>query len=910
MRELITRFLDLFRRDKLEAELKDEIAFHKTMLERDERVAGASADDAAHAAHRQLGNITGVRERSRDAWGFISLDVLMQDLRYAFRGLRRSPGFTAAAVITLGLGIGANAAMFGVIDRLMFRPIPYLRDASAVHRVYLQSNTTAGRTTHVSTPYTRYLDLQKWTSSFSDFAAFSPTDLVVGTGEAAHEAHVVAASASFFGFFAAHPALGRFFTASEDSVPTGTKVAVLGYGYWQSHYGGRSPLGETLDLGYLQCTIIGVAPAGFAGIADGPASDIYIPITAYGFAGSGRAAHLYFVGYEWDWAEIMVRQKPGVSATVANADLTNALIRSRVAARVIHPNFVQVERTDPHAIAGSLRVASGPQPGLEARTLLWVTGVAIIVLLIACANVANLFLARALRRRREVALRLALGVSMRRLAAQSLTESLVLSMLGCAIGIAVAQWGGAALTRLFLPDYPAFSIASDWRTLGVAIAAAVIAGLLTGFAPILLAKQDDLAKTLKAGVREGTFVRSRLRSSLLVLQGALSVVLLVGAGLFVRSLGNVRDMRLGYVPNPVLEVTSDRGGGRGSDSAQAVVRARTLAIALAIPGVEHAAWVSTAPFEGSTTQALFVNGIDSVAKLGRFDSQTATTDYFATVGTRILRGRGFTSEDHAGAPGVMVVGEAMARVIWPGKNPIGECIRLALPGSANDPRFGLAGAPPDLIPCTTVVGVAEDVVHNPVADEPYRYYIPVEQFPQFGSSRLLLRLRDDPASSAEGIRRTLQKALPELSYLRVTPLRDGVDAQQRSWRIGATMFVAFGVLALIVAAVGLYGVIAYNVAQRMHELGVRVALGAQPGNIVVLVVGQAMRFALAGIALGAVLALVASRWLQPLLFHQSAKDPIVYAVVAVTLLIVAVAASTSPALRASNADPNTALRSD
>lgn len=910
MRELFTRLLDLFRRDKLDAELKDELAFHEKMLERDERAAGATADDATHAAHRRLGNITGVRERARDAWSFAWVETLMQDLRYAFRGLRRSPGFTAAAVITLGLGIGANAAMFGVIDRLMFRPFPFLRDAAAVHRVYFQTTFKAGRNTTVSTSYTRYLDLQKWTSSFSAFAAISPTDLVVGTGEAAHEAHVVAASASFFDFFSARPALGRFFSAQEDTVPVGTNVAVLGYGYWQSHYGGRNVIGETVDLGYVQCTIIGVAPAGFTGIADGPAPELYIPITVYGNAGAVHNAHRFYQGYEWDWAEILVRQKPGVSDAVANADLTNAFIQSRVTARVVHPNFMQVERGDPHAIAGSLKIAAGPAPGLEARTLLWVTGVALIVLLIACANVANLFLARALRRRREVALRLALGVSMRRLVAQSLTESLALSMLGCAVGIAVAQWGGATLARLFLPDYGAFSVATDWRTLGVAIGAAIVAGLLTGLAPVMLAKQDDLAKTLKAGVREGTFVRSRMRSSLLVLQGALSVVLLVGAGLFVRSLDRVRDMHLGYTPNPVLEITSDRRGARLSDSAQAILRAHTLDVALAIPGVEHAAWVSTVPFEGSTTQNLFVDGIDSVSKLGRFDSQTASSDYFATVGTRILRGRAFTSIDRAGAPRVMVVGEGMARVIWPGKDAIGQCIRLALPGSANDPRFGLSGAPRDSIPCTTVIGIAEDVVHNPVADEPYRYYVPVEQFPEFGASSLVLRLRGDPASSAEGIRRALQKALPELSYLRVTPLRNGIDAQQRSWRIGATMFVAFGVLALIVAAVGLYGVIAYNVAQRMHELGVRVALGAQPGNIVTLVVAQAMQFALAGVVLGAVFALAAGRWLQPLLFHQSAKDPAVYGAVTALLLIVAVVASAVPALRAAKADPNAALRSD
>jgi predicted permease len=831
-------------------------------------------------------------------WSFGWLEILQQDLRYALRGLRRSPGFAATVIVTLGLGIGANAAMFGVIDRLMFRPYPYLRNPATVQRIYLQGIYRGRTLTTIAMPYTRYLDFGKWTTSFSEVAAFYPEVLAVGVGEAAAEQPVLAVSAGFFGFFDARPALGRFIVASEDTLPAGANVAVLSYAFWQSHFGGRNVLGQALEVGSMPCTIIGVAPPGFNGVAEGPAPAVFVPITTFGSNLGGSSNRDFFVKYNWDWANMMVRRKPGVSVAAASVDATNAYLRSRMVARVIHPEFAQIERLTPRAIVGSLKTAAGPDAGLEARTLLAVTGVAVIVLLIACANVANLFLARALRRRREVALRLALGVTRRRLAAQALTESLVLALFGCTAGIAVAQWGGATLAKLFIPNAGAFDVATDWRSLAVAIGAALFAGIVTGLAPMMLS-HDDLSNALKAGVREGTHARSGMRSTLLVSQGALSVVLLVGAALFVKSLERVRTMRLGYDVSHVLEADWQWRGEHVSDSDQVAIRARLLSAAQALPGVEHAAWVSSVPFQGTTTQALYVDGIDTVSKLGRFDSQTAGAGYFETMGTRILRGRAITTADHAGAPRVIVVSEGMAKAIWPGKDALGECIRVAI-----------WRTPRESAPCSTVIGIAEDAVHDPVTDEPLRYYIPIDQFPEFGARQMLVRVRGVPAAAAEGIRRALQREMPGQQYVTVRPLGELVDDQRRSWAIGATMFAGFGVLALIVAAVGLYGVINYNVAQRMQELGVRVALGAQPANILGLVVGQAVRFALAGVGAGTLLALAASHWFQPLLFRQSAKDPVIYALVGAALLLVALLSSATPALRAAKADPNVALRAD
>ena len=825
------------------------------------------------------------------------VDELTHDVRYAFRALRKSRGFAATVIITLGLGIGANAAMFGVVDRLIFRPYAYLRDPATVHRVYLRATYRGTTSTSWHTEYARYLDLKRWSRSFDEWSGFATRPMAVGVGDASRERQVAAVNATFFKFFDAPPALGRYFVAAEDTTPRGADVAVLGYGFWKSELGGRNVLGEVLQVANIPATIVGVAPEGFAGVDDTDPPAVYIPITTYaGSQPTERANPRYYTTYNWGWMEIMVRRKPGVTVEQASKDLSQAYLRSWNAEREIESATTPAEIAKPNAIAGAMKLGAGPDPSLEARTALWVTGVAAIVLLIACANVANLFLARALRRRREIAVRLALGVSRQRLMMQTLTESLVLSLLGSAAGLLVAQWGGLAIRRLLIANEGAsLDVVTDWRTLGVAIGAAVVAGLLTGLAPALLSGRGDLARSLKAGPREGTYHRSRIRVFLLVLQGALSVVLLVGAGLFVRSLGNVKAMRMGYDAEPVLLVSRNMRGMDLTDSARAQLGRTLLAAAQAIPGVESAAWVSSVPFWSTSSMSLYVAGIDSVRKLGRFTYQTATTDYFRTMGTRILRGRGFTAEDRGNAPRVGVVSESMAKVLWPGKEPIGQCMRVRA----------------DTMPCTTVVGIAEDMVQGDLtSDKRYHYYLPFEQAPQSGGTFAMLRMRGDPAAQQEAVRKAMQRVMPGQSYVTVKPFAEIVDQQRRSWRLGATMFVAFGVLALVVAAVGLYGVIGYNVTQRMHELGVRVALGAQSGDILGLVVGQGVRFAVAGVALGTVLAYLASRWLEPLLFKQSAKDPLVYSAVGAVLILVALAASAAPAFRASRADPNTALRAE
>jgi predicted permease len=825
------------------------------------------------------------------------LSAISQDIRHTMRWLRHARGFSATVVITLGIGIGATTAMFGIVDRLMFRGPPQLRDPAAVNRVYLQTSGSQGYVTSHVFPYARYLDLMRWTTSFSQTAVFHSLLLAIGAGDAAREYPVAAVSASLFGFFDIAPALGRFFTEADDTPPAGGDVVVLSHAFWQAAYGGGNPIGDLLLVGNVPATIVGVAPERFTGIADGPPPAVFVPITAFAHHHGGSDAATYFDSYTWDWTEMIVRRRPGVSAAAASHDLTNAFARSRAVARERHGWAPPVETAPPRAIAGALRTAAGPDPGLEARTLVWLTAVAAIVLLIAVANVANLFLLRALRQYRETSVRLALGVTMRRLLAQSLTETVTLSLAGCVVGVTIAAWAGSALHRLVIADGSPYILWRDARVLSASVAAALLAAAVTGLAPVLLARRSDINAALRSGARLGAHHHARGRRALLVLQGGLSMALLVGAALFLRSIGNVHGLPIGYEPDRVLHVQVYPRGGLIDDNEPAAFRERVLARARMVPGVQAGAWVSSVPFRGATTTRLAVPGIDSVARLGRFDYQAAGADYFTTMGTRILRGRPFNEADRPGAPTVAVVSEGMARRIWRDRDPIGQCIRI-----------GNADQPAETMPCTTVVGVAENALYNPVADRPFRYYLPLEQFPRFGAWQLVLRTTTDPARLVDDVTRALQTTMPGQWYVTASTARSHIDAQRRSWQLGATLFTAFGALAWVVAAVGLYGVISYNVGQRQHEMSVRIALGARRYDVVRVVAGQGLRFASAGVILGAALAFAVSPWIEPLLFRQSPRDPAPFVTAGLLLLVTALVACALPALRASRTDPNVMLR--
>jgi predicted permease len=536
----------------------------------------------------------------------------------------------------------------------------------------------------------------------------------------------------------------------------------------------------------------------------------------------------------------------------------------------------------------------GPEPSADTKVAQWLFGVAVVVLLIACANVGNLLLGRALRRHREIAVRLALGVSRSRLARQLLTESLLLAVLGAVAGLFVAQWGGQLLRATLMPQVEWDSAIADPRVLIFASATALLAGLLAGLAPIFQSRRTDVAVALKAGAREGYSHRSLLRTSLLVMQAALSVILLVGAGLFVRSLQGVSAVDPGYDVDQLVWIEPRFRGTQLDSVRRKALYDGLLEHALQQPGVENATLALTVPFNATYSDDIYLPGADSASKLGDFIQQGASVGYFATTGTRIIRGRGFSDEDRAGAPLVVVVSESMARGLWPNQEAIGQCVKTSERTN----------------PCRTVVGIAENTkIGNFGNDWDLMYYLPEAQLGTNYYS-MFIRVSGSANNAVDAMRRALQPLMPGAGYVTSKSMESLVSPSMRSWRLGATMFATFGSLALLLAALGLYGVIAHSVAQRRHEMGVRVALGARTADVAGLVIGESLRIVAVGVALGVIAALVAGRWIAPLLFEVSPRDPMVLAAVVVTLMGVSLLASWLPAVRASRVDPAESLRAD
>ncbi len=898
--DLRFRLRAIFDRRNLEQELDDELRSHLEHETEKLIRRGIAPHEAARRARLAFGGLDRIKEDARDARGVAVLDAIMQDLRYAWRGLRARPGFTAAVVLALGLGIGANTAMFGIVDRLLFRPPPYLVDADRVHRIFTRYVWNGELATDGSLAYRRFQELSAG-SAFDLHAVISERRTPIGTGLEARELPVAAISATMFDLFSARPVIGRFFTPDEDRVPSGTSVAVLGHAFWQTSFGGRNDVvGSPLYVGTTIYTIIGVAPEDFVAFSEQGVPAVFVPVTTVAFARQPD----YFQHFQWSWLSMYARRKPGVSLQAATTEMTTLFQRSWEAERALagSATWPTAEKAKAEGVVASYQTARGPDAGADSKVATWVMGVAVIVLLVACANVANLLLARAVQRRREIALRLAIGVTRKRLFQQLLTESALLAVLGGIAGLAVSQWGGRAFRELYLGRAAVEqSLVGDGRTLAFITLLTLVVAMATGLAPALSTIREDVAGALKAGTREGSYRRSRAGSALLLFQGALSVLLLVGAGLFVRSLMNVRSTRMGYDVDPVLVI---RTNARGVDLSRAEAGAlidRLVNTALSIPGIENASPALSIPFYGWEGRGTpFVPGGDTarIRRMGSYPLQGGTSRYFETIGTRILRGRGITTEDRAGSMPVVVVSQAMAHALWPGEDAIGRQMRVG----------------EDSLPMLTVVGVAEDIrARHLTAEAENWYYLPMEQYlAHYGGppSDLFVRVRGRAADYLTVVQRRLQAEMPGASYVTALPLRSLVTPRQRSWRFGATMFVAFGALALILAAIGLYSSISYAVAQRTQEFGVRMALGARGSAVVAMILRQGMAFATAGIVLGSLIAFLVGGRLEPLLFAQKARDPVIFIGVAAVLLAVALAATLHPAWRAARVDPTRALRGD
>jgi predicted permease len=664
-----------------------------------------------------------------------------------------------------------------------------------------------------------------------------------------------------------------------------------------------SVVGRTLPIGPFAYTVIGVAPPGFAG-ADLEEPDLWLPIQQAAPLLSGADA---LRNRGWYWLSILARLAPGVSPAAAAAEAN--LTYRRVAAASDRPSD-----TLSTVLLGPIQAARGPDMSSDARVALWIGLVALAVLLVACANVANLLLARGMRRRAEVAVRAGLGASRGGLVRQLMVESLVLALGGAVAGLFVALWGGAAVRTFLLPEGAAAGSLVDPRVLGFTAAAAVAVAALAGGAPAWQASRVDLASALRSGARDVAAGRRLLRSLLLATQVALTLVLLVGGGLFVRSLHHAETLDYGFDVQHLLGASVDlRGGGEGAVQitrndagpggevvdAQSALYLRLAERLSREPAVAGVAATAGSPFQSVYAVRVRASGRDSLPRVASGGPYVVvvTPGYFATMGTRILRGRGFTETDARGAPPVTVVSRTFARLVWPNRAAIGECLFLGASGDST---------------CVQVVGVAADARESDVTgDAPLLYYVPFAQhLARLPLDGLLIRTRG-PADAVQGeIQHALQTAVPGLPYVSVQSLLDRVEPQWRSWRLGATMLSVFGLLALAIASLGLYGVTAYGVAQRTREIGVRIALGAAGTSVVRLAVGEAMQATAIGGAVGLVIALGLARAVSSLLFGVKPLDPASLGGGLAVLLAVAAVAAYLPARRAAAIDPMEALRTE
>ena len=892
-----------FWQPNVDADIDDELRFH--FGERVETLVGEGLDrESARAqAEREFGDVNAVRrrlleiDRRRDDLrrGAERWDRIRQDITYSARSLLRAPGLSVTIIVTLALGIGANATLFSVLDRVFLRMPSGIAAPDELRRLYWLGrgpNNSPIAISHFSVPL--YRAIRAATDSATRLTIFAQDKLRLGDGgQDAPTVVVQYAGPSYFEIFGVRPSLGRSFADAEPRIEVPRFVAIVSHAFWHNRLGAADDvLGRVLTIDKIRYTIVGVAPERFAG-PDLDAIEVWLPLGA--FTGFSRRDDRQPPWY----------QQTSLYAFQMVGRLTSRAAESALEARAtvaLRQAFREQKRRDTTSavLAGSLIAARGPkEPEQEASISTRLGGVALIVLLIACANVANLLLARGVQRRREIAVRTALGIDRAGVIRLLVVESLLLALVAAAAALFVAASGGALLRRLLFPEIAWGSGALDWRVALFTIVVAVVAGAAAGFVPAIQGSRPDLANALKASAREGTVRRSRLRATLVAAQAALSVLLLVGAALFVRSLHNVRALDLGFDAERLVFVSVHfEEGGRKANEGLLSANLPKLAERLQqVPGVERVALASIAPMYGfSFNNAFYQNG-DTIppAADGLPGVTGVSADFLGTAGLRIVRGRGLSRDDPGGPNGVLVVNEAFARSAWPNDDPIGRCLRLSKPTA----------------PCATVVGVTEDSRRSQLIEEPVRQmYVPLSDTGFYAAGTAIVRVPPGRSFAVElAARKEIAGLFPgaEANVKRMSVL---LEPQYRPWRLGATLFSAFGLLALVVAAVGVYSTVSTTVGQRRHEFGVRVALGARSEDVLALVVSGGVRVVAAGVAIGAVLALGAGRLIASLLYGTSPHDPLVLAVVSIILLVVAAIASMVPAWRASRVDPVEALRSE
>ena len=893
LRRIVSGFRRLFYKTQVEQEMDEELRAYLETAAEHKMAAGMGREEAVRAARVEIGSLDGIKEGARDIGWESVVDSLWQDVRYAIRGLRKSPGFTSVAVLTLALGIGATTAIFSLLEAVILKSLP-VRNPEELVLVGPRGFQ-----------YPAFQAFREHTDIFVDLLATSgvtPLDVDTQTG-VREPTGVSLVSGSYFSTLGIQASIGRIFTVNEDRAPGEHPVAVASYGYWHRRFGGDAAiLNRVVRIGGTPITIIGVAPQGFFGEQVGVAPDLWVPLAMWGQVVPGRNL-LQSPGTAW--LRIIGRVRPGVTASGVQPGLTRTF--QQVVTGIFGPNAAEDIRRDIARAIVTLEPAGKGMSNLRAqfaRPLQMLMGAVVLVLLIACANIANLLLARGAARRREIDVRQALGMSRARLIRQLLTESLVLAALGGALGVAIAWLGREALLRLISADGSRLPVAvtTDAQLLVFVAVISSATAILFGLAPAWQSARASLVASLVASRETGGRPRQRLSAVLVIAQVALSLVLLTGAGLFLRTIANLRDVDLGFTPEQLLILdVNPQAAGYSGDRAVALHR-RLLDRIKALPGVSSVSLSEHGVLTGRDSSTNLMHSEGFVAGPEGFPQthwDVVGPQYFSTIGTR-LSGRDFTERDDSASPYVVAINEEMARFFFAGADPIGR--RLV---------WGVGGSQKEF----EIVAVTRDVRLSGPREEPQmRFYLPYFQLPLIrptwvlASTRFLVRTAADPASLAPILRQLIPSEDPRLS---VASLDIGPELVSRTLfreRMIATLLVAFGVLAIGLACLGLYGLIAFNVVQRTSEIGIRIALGAQRSHVLWVTLRRGLGWIAAGVAAGIPLALSASRVAQGLLFGLSSTDPGPLIGAAGVMSALGLLAAYIPARRATGVEPMIALR--
>jgi len=888
MREFLGTFIRrvaaLFRRRRLEDDLREELRSHLEMAVELNMEKGMNAEDARREAVRSFGGVEQTKENYRDQRGLPMIETTLQDLRFGLRMLRRSPGFSILAVLCLTLGIGANAAVFSWVEGILFRPYP-----AVTHQEQLLAltGTARGESGPTGISWPDIVDLQRSCTLIDSFIVTKIMGTTLSIGDRAEVTTGSIVSANYFDAIGVHPILGRGFEPGEDSGRNAHPLTVISYQLWQGRFKGDPQIiGKTQRLNNVVHTIVGVAPEGFYGTFVGWAMRFWVPASmeetfeAGGYKLEDRGAR---------WIEAYVRLKPGVTPVQAQQEI------SAVAKRL---------ESDYPATNRGRGIKLWPlwqTPFNNAITLLptleIMLVVVVFVLLIACANVGNLLLVRSFARRHEMTVRLAIGAGRGRLLKQLFTEGLILSAFGAAGGLLVAHWCRHALVLLF-PARGGVAMhlpgEIDWRVLALSAGVCVMATLLLGLVPAMQTRKIDLAGALKsdsAGVVGGGG-RAWIRSSLVVVQVSLSFVLLVGAGLLLQSLKKIRNTSPGFSTHEVLDTAVNlTAAGYDAQRAQSF-QDELLERVKALPGVESAAFGRMTPLSyGSfSSTPIAVDGYQPPPEEQPIvEYNEVGPNYFATMGILLVSGREFTRADDEKAALVAIVNETMAAKYWRGKNPMGE--RVQVKG-----RW------------MQVVGMAKDSKYESVRETPKPFfYVPLRQNFSRGAG-LFIRTPLSPETMATALTREVHALDGNLAIFEVITLQEQVDRSTSPQQVAVTLVGVLGGLALLLATIGLYGVMSYAVSQSTRELGLRMALGAGASNLLRLVLSRGLALTAGGVLLGATVALGLTRLLGNLLYKVSPRDPLAFGSAFVVMTIAALAACFLPAWRATRTDPARALR--